>query len=216
MRKTMTALAAVVAFAAAGAVPAMACGGEVYASPCSQGLFTFQQPYEVQHESVAVERLPEPAGPQYYYVNQGPTYSGPGNWAPVPTYQERAVTGWHGYDHGYYYGYNGGPYGDATTHDYDGMPNVRGPVVYRYAPGAYAPRVYRPGYRYGYRYGYHHSLRYGYGFHRSVRYGYGPRMMPHHGYAPHFYAPHAAMHGPHMMMHAPRYAGPRPHGPYRY
>ena len=28
------------------------------------------------------------AGPQYYYVNQGPTYTGPGNFAPYPIYQE--------------------------------------------------------------------------------------------------------------------------------
>jgi hypothetical protein len=28
---------------------------------------------------------------QYYYVNQGPTYTGPGNWAPAPTYQEGGV-----------------------------------------------------------------------------------------------------------------------------
>ncbi len=33
---------------------------------------------------------------QYYYVNQGPTYSGPGNFAPYPTYQESAL-GWDGY-----------------------------------------------------------------------------------------------------------------------
>jgi hypothetical protein len=31
---------------------------------------------------------------QYYYVNQGPTYTGPGNFAPYPTYQESAVSGW--------------------------------------------------------------------------------------------------------------------------
>ena len=33
---------------------------------------------------------------QYYYVNQGPTYSGPGNFAPYPTYQESAL-GWDTY-----------------------------------------------------------------------------------------------------------------------
>jgi len=33
---------------------------------------------------------------QYYYVNQGPTYSGPGNFAPYPTYQESAL-GWDAY-----------------------------------------------------------------------------------------------------------------------
>ena len=34
---------------------------------------------------------------QYYYVNQGPTYTGPGNWAPVPTYQEGGVYRYGGY-----------------------------------------------------------------------------------------------------------------------
>jgi hypothetical protein len=39
--------------------------------------------------------LPDPVH-QYYDVNQGPTYSGPGNFAPYPTYQESAL-GWDGY-----------------------------------------------------------------------------------------------------------------------
>jgi hypothetical protein len=44
--------------------------------------------------------------PQYYYVNQGPTYSGPGNFAPYPTYQESAVSGWDAYRHRpHYYGH---------------------------------------------------------------------------------------------------------------
>jgi hypothetical protein len=202
MRKTITGLAAAVAVFVAGAAPAMACGGEVYVSPCSRGLFTSG---EYQHQTYGYERLPDPTGPQYYYANQGPTYSGPGNYAPAPTYQERAVTGWHGYDRGYYYGYNGGPYGNATNHYYDGMPYRQGPVVYRYR---------------GWHHGYRHSLRYGYG-HHALRYGYGPRaVLPHHGYAPRFYAPRVGMHGPHMM-HAPHYAGPsayrpRPHGVHRY
>jgi hypothetical protein len=37
----------------------------------------------------SVEQLPE-LSPQYYHVNQGPTYTGPGNFAPVPTYRENA------------------------------------------------------------------------------------------------------------------------------
>jgi hypothetical protein len=129
MRKTMTALAAVLAVVAAGAAPAMACGSEVY-GPCAEGQY-------VRH-IFAFEHLPDPSGPRsdvgprYYYVNQGPTFTGPGAYAPLPTYQERAVNGWYGYEHGYYYGYNGGPYGDATSHYYDGMPGVPGPVVYRY------------------------------------------------------------------------------------
>ena len=37
------------------------------------------------------QRLPDPEQ-QYYYVNQGPTYTGPGNWAPRPVYQEDRST----------------------------------------------------------------------------------------------------------------------------
>jgi hypothetical protein len=216
MRKTMMGLAAAFAVMAAGAAPAMACGGDLYGSSCSRGLFTSGF-YDTQ--TFSFEHLPEPAAapqyyppaPQYYYVNQGPTYSGPGEYAPLPTYQQRAVSGWYGYQRGYYYGYNGGPYGDATSHYYDGMPNVQGPVVYRYAPRAYR--------------GYRQSLRYGYSAHRAARYGYGSRYAaPRRGYAPHFYGQRMGMHGPHVT-HAPRYAGsnmhdyrhgPRPHGVYRY
>ena len=35
------------------------------------------------------ERLPDPQQ-QYYWVNQGPTYTGPGNLAPRPVYREGA------------------------------------------------------------------------------------------------------------------------------
>jgi len=173
MRKTIMGLAAAAALMAAGASPAAACGWEGQVSPCNGGLFTshtgYAHPHAYHHGHyghAAYQRLPDPQGPQYYYVNQGPSYSGPGNYAPVPTYQERAVTGWHGHDRGYYYGYNGGPYGNATSHVYDGMPNVRGPVVYRYAPGAHraVPGFVRP---------YRHSMRYG-THHRAMRYGYAP------------------------------------------
>src|SRR5882757_9681753 len=41
----------------------------------------------------SVEQLPE-LSPQYYHVNQGPAYSGPGNYAPMPTYRENAQYGW--------------------------------------------------------------------------------------------------------------------------
>ncbi len=89
------------------------------------------------------EYLAEPTT-QYYYVNQGPTYTGPGAFAPYPTYREDAVVAPVGY--GYGYGY-------------------RGVIA---APGAYRP-YYRP-YRYGYgpRYGYLPRTHYGYG----PRYGY--------------------------------------------
>lgn len=63
------------------------------------------------------ERLPDPQQ-QYYWVNQGPTYTGPGNIAPAPVYREATISGYgHGYNrpyhrahrhhhhrHGYYHG----------------------------------------------------------------------------------------------------------------
>src|SRR5690348_7941042 len=55
---------------------------------------------------------------------------------PAPTYQERAVSGWSGYGPTAYgttnYSYSGGPYSNATTHYYDGMP----------AAGGYSYRTY--------------------------------------------------------------------------
>ena len=115
------------------------------------------------------ERLPDPAGPQYYWVNQGPTYTGPGNFAPVPTYQERAVVGSRYYGRPYRYGYDGGPYGNATSHYYDGAPGVQGPVVYSYR---FARRHYHRGYRHAYHraYGVRH-------YHHAHRH-YGHRVKP--------------------------------------
>ena len=113
------------------------------------------------------EHLPDPTGPwsyygpQYYYVNQGPIYTGPGNVAPVPTYQERAVSGWYAYSQPYYYGYTGGPYGNATSHYYDGVRIPR--------PGIYSRRALQRAYRY-HRAVYHTP--------RAVRLG--PRPHPHH------------------------------------
>ncbi len=124
------------------------------------------------------ERLPDPTAgfpyqsPQYYYVNQGPTYTGPGNYAPFPTYQERAVSGWQAYSRPYYYGYNGGPYANASHHYYDGAPGVSGPVVYSYRWGRrVAHRGYRP----------HRGPKYYYTSRSGVRYSHAGR----HAY-PHF------------------------------
>ena len=99
MRQYLVGLAAAVAVTVASA-PAMAsCGGcaPVYSysscNPCggaSWGYATLPAP--VQYYSVQ---------PQYYYVNQGPTYTGPGMYAPVASYQQRAVAGWSGYSRGY-------------------------------------------------------------------------------------------------------------------
>jgi hypothetical protein len=102
MRQILKGLIAAVAVMAAA--PAMACGyapcaAPVYAAPA------FAAPV-VSYGYVgcnlcggwATERLPDPQQ-QYYYVNQGPTYTGPGNWAPRPVYREGSISG-------YGYGYN--------------------------------------------------------------------------------------------------------------
>ena len=51
----------------------------------------------------AYERLPDPVH-QYYYVNQGPTYTGPGNFAPYQGYEEGALPGWGYRHHRHYWG----------------------------------------------------------------------------------------------------------------
>jgi hypothetical protein len=141
MRQTILGLAAAVAVVTASAVPAMACGGGLFTScsPCGGYVSPCAQP-EVYVAPVAPtysyggcnscgwahERLPDPVEQyqtydspvhQYYYADQGPTFSGPGNYAPYPTYRESegpAVYGypayphhhrWHHRYHGYHYGY---------------------------------------------------------------------------------------------------------------
>lgn len=194
MRQTIAGLVAGAAFAVTmGAAPASACQ---VVDPCRGGLF--QSGYAYGSYNYTTERLPDPAGPQYYYVNQGPLYSGPGNIAPAPTYQERAVTGWQGYTRPYYYGYNGGPYANATNHFYDGAPAVQGPAVYSYRPRRAHYRPYRVGPTY-----YAARPRVHYGHH--ARHVHAPRA-----YAPRFYAPrHSTMHGPRVRAH--HYAAPHHH-----
>jgi hypothetical protein len=158
MRQTILALVAAVAVMTAGAAPASACGftscspcAQEYASPCAQAYVPTVVGTGCNScgGGWAYERLADPAtqyyperyaapATQYYYVNQGPTYSGPGMFAPYPTYRENAVSGWGEYEHAPY-GYQGG-YG------------------YRHHGYGYAPHHY--GYHHAYRYGYH---RYGYG-----------------------------------------------------
>jgi hypothetical protein len=132
MRFKVLGLAAMIG-AMVSAVPAMACY-----NGCGGGLFTsgataYGCGYVATGCGVTFrEQLPNlDAGPQYYYVNQGPTYTGPGDIAPVPTYQERSVSGWAAYSRPYYYGYNGGPYAHASHHYYDGA-RLQGPTVYSY------------------------------------------------------------------------------------
>ena len=154
----------VAAVAVMAATPAMACGyysgcasscGYSY-SPCVQPRYvapvaTFSYGYGYGCGTGcggwATERLAMPEQ-QYYYVNQGPTYTGPGNWAPQPTYAEPSVSGWSNYARPYDYGYVARP---------------------RYwGPRAYGYRAVRP---YAYRYGYMHR-----GMH-AAPYGYGQRVL---------------------------------------
>lgn len=184
MRQTFAGLVAGAALAVSlGAAPASACQ---VLNPCGGGLFQSGYSYGYSSYGYAAERLPDPMGPQYYYVNQGPLYTGPGNLAPAPTYQERAVTGWQGYSRPYYYGYNGGPYANTTNHLYDGAPAVQGPVVYSYRARR---SVYRP-YRVSGAY---------YAARPRVSYGYRTRPV---------YAPRHAMHGP-RVYYAPRHSVPQ-------
>ena len=114
MRKTILGLGAALAAIAAGSAPAFACDSCApcgYASPCGAA---YAQPY------APYERLPDPvvqyhsapiAQPQYYYVEQGPTFTGPGDLAPRRYYQEMGVTAGWGYRHHYrhhwhHYGYH--------------------------------------------------------------------------------------------------------------
>ena len=165
MRQTISGmLAAAAVMMTVGASPAMACYGAcapapVYVAPAPiySGCYTGCGGW-------ARERLPDPVQ-QYYYVNQGPTYTGPGNWAPRPVYQEDALPTWSGYRPRPY------RYAGPISNYYDG-------------PAAQGPRVY--GYRAN-RYGYGYSVR------PSVRYGYAPRhaymarhsMHRHHGHYRH-------------------------------
>ena len=134
MRQTISGLVAAFAVVAASSVPAMACGGLFTScAPCNPCV---QQQVYVQPEAyvapvrpvysgcyscgAAYERLPDsveqyhvaPAPQQYYYADQGPTYTGPGNFAPHAVYRESSGYGygygyhhhvhhWHGYRHGY-------------------------------------------------------------------------------------------------------------------
>jgi hypothetical protein len=203
MRQTISGLVAAIAVVTVSAVPALACGGGLFqssCSPCGQVVSPCAQveapaPVYAGCDSCgggwAHERLPDPVQ-QYYYVNQGPTYTGPGDFAPYPTYQESAVSGWGAYrHHPYHYGYDGGRYANATHHYYDGA-GIEGPALYSYRSHPhFRPWRAHTGYyhapRMSYRYGYipHHYAPHFYASHHSLRYGV-PMGMPHHyGYREH-------------------------------
>jgi hypothetical protein len=141
MRQMMIGLAAAVAVMAASAAPAMACGGLFgYESPCAP---VYTAPvYSNCNCGWGHERLPDPvdnygAEPysehQYYYVNQGPTYTGPGDFAPRPVYREGGYESYHGYPwhyrhvHHYYphYGY-GYVHHHSMRYGYYGAPHHYG------------------------------------------------------------------------------------------
>lgn len=161
MRHTMSWIAGLAVTAAIlGSAPAMACGGG-FGSPCgSYGYASSYGGYNgfngyggYGHYSVApYERLadPTPVTRQYFYANQGPTFSGPGVFAPVPTYQETAI-GWRGYPR-----YDGGPYANPLDHYSYGRRVYGGPLI----------QSYRWRHGHGYRHG--NRARFGYAAHRGV------------------------------------------------
>ena len=148
----------VAAVAVMAAAPAMACGYSSCGTPCYAYSPCVQPQYVAPVAAYSYgygygcgstcggwhgARLAEPST-QYYYVNQGPTYSGPGAWAPQPTYYEPSVSGWSNYARPYGYGYVARP---------------------RYwGPRAYGYRAVRPygAYRHGYA-GRYMPAPYGYG-----------------------------------------------------
>jgi hypothetical protein len=109
MRQILKGLVAAVAVMVAA--PAMACGY----TPCAQPVYVAPVAAYAGCNSCggwARERLPDPEQ-QYYYVNQGPTYTGPGNLAPRRVYREGSISG---YGYGYnrpHYGYRAHRYGHA-------------------------------------------------------------------------------------------------------
>ncbi|MFB9265589.1 hypothetical protein ACFFWD_20950 [Bradyrhizobium erythrophlei] len=142
MRHMITGLVAAVAVMADA--PAMACGFNTcgYSAP----VVNYGYSYSGCNTGCGwgVERLPDPLqyypaqqySQQYYYVNQGPTYTGPGNWAPRPYYEGTQP----------YYGYG---YGYRRYHHYYHRSHIG--YRYGYAPRhAYGPR-YAPAYHYGHR-----------------------------------------------------------------
>ena len=159
MRQTLTGMVAAIGLMTAGAAPAMACGwgGCCSYSPCVQTYvptYTYAPVYSYGYSGCGscghygyagwgFEHLAAPTT-QYYYVNQGPTYTGPGAFAPYPAYEEEALPVHHPRQYGYYEG-----------------AGVEGPAVYgygwRHRHHGYAPHHYS--YHFGpYYYG-HRVLR---------------------------------------------------------
>ena len=158
MRQMISGLVAAAAVMFAATAPAAACGFNPCqpVAPVYSGCNTGCGGYGYGAGYGAYERLAEPTT-QYYYVNQGPTYTGPGAFAPFPTYREDAVVAPANYGYGY----------RAAVAPYH-RPHYR-PYRYGYGPRyGYLPRVH---YGHGPRYGYAHRhapMPY-YGGHRALR-----------------------------------------------
>ncbi|WP_027525611.1 hypothetical protein [Bradyrhizobium sp. Ec3.3] len=149
MRQMISGLVAAAAVMVVGAAPAMACGW----SPCVAPVAPVYSGCNTGCGGWGFDRLAEPST-QYYYVNQGPTYTGPGAFAPYPTYQEDAVVN-----------YAPRPYGYGAAVAAPAYPYYR-PYRYGYGPRyGYLPRVH---YGYGPRYGYRYAP-YRYHGHRVLR-----------------------------------------------
>ncbi len=119
MRQTMFGLAAAFAVMTAGAVPAMACGFDgcspcgvaTYVSPCAPAYVPTYTYTGCGGCGWGFDRLADPltqyhtdyAPHQYYYVNQGPTYTGPGAFAPYPRYEEATEAPGYGYGYHHYH-----------------------------------------------------------------------------------------------------------------
>ncbi|MDE2377221.1 hypothetical protein [Bradyrhizobium sp.] len=151
MRRMISGMFAAAAVMAMGATPAMACGfsscspcGAAYVSPCAPAIaptFGWGHGCNTGCGGWGYERLAEPTT-QYYYVNQGPTYTGPGAFAPYPTYREDAVVTHGGYGvRPYGYGYRPYRYGYGPRYGY--LPRVHYGYAHRYAPYRYGPRPLR-------------------------------------------------------------------------
>jgi hypothetical protein len=206
MRQTFSGLVAAFAVVTLGAGPAMACGGGtgLFSSPCSPCGQAYVSPCGQSYGYAGYshyQRLVVPS-PRYHWVNQGPVYDGPGQFAPRPFYRERTVVGWRGD-----YGYTGGPYANPVNHYSYGGVAWRGPAItsYRWRHRA-RPAHLRHGYRShssyrhaarpSIRYGHSHSARHGHAVHRSAqRMNHVPRFRDsgsysyrsgfHHGSRPH-------------------------------
>lgn len=132
MRQNLTGMVAAIGLMTAGPAPAMACGwggcwpcGEY--APCALTYvpaYTYTPAYTYSYSGWACgtcggwgyEHLAAPIT-QYYYVNQGPTYTGPGAFAPYPAYEEDALPvyryGRHHRYHAWHHSYHFGPYYDG-------------------------------------------------------------------------------------------------------